>query len=119
MKMMDMLKAKMKDKKPVSGMEKDAKISVLGNLKDLLQKSMGSKLSDMKKVSVVADSKEGLEEGLDEAKEVVEEVPEEGMEDDMGIEEKKPEVPAEPETAEEIEQKIQELLKKKQMIEEG
>lgn len=121
MKMMDMLKTKMKEKKPLSDMEKDAKLSVLGNLKDLLQKSMGSKLGEMKKVSVMADSEDALKEGLDKAKEVVDAAPE--VETDSQEHEEEMKNPMEESeqiqgpTVEDLDSQIEELLKKKRQLE--
>lgn len=68
MKKLMMLK---KDKKKMSPSEKEAKMSVLKDLKSVAEEAMGDDLKGMKKVTVAADSEEGLEEGMDKAKELL------------------------------------------------
>ncbi len=77
----------MEDKK----MSKQAKMDVL---KELMQMAMGEMkdktgkmMGEMKKVSVMAKDKAGLEEGLDKAKDVVEDMPMGEEDDDMMEEE--------------------------------
>lgn len=67
------------DEGGMDGMHKDAKMAVLQNLKKDAEGAMSGKLDKMgmKKVSVMSDSKEGVEKGLDKAKELVEGSPEE------------------------------------------
>jgi cbb3-type cytochrome oxidase cytochrome c subunit len=77
---MEHMLKKMKKKGEESSMpehEKQAKMSVLSHLCDMAQESMGSKLHGLKKVSVMSDSKEGLDEGLDKAHQVLKQMPEE------------------------------------------
>lgn len=52
--------------------EKQAKMSVLNQLRDMANQELGGKLKGIKKVSVMSNSPEGLEAGLDKAKDVVE-----------------------------------------------
>lgn len=65
-----MLKKLKKKEGKMPSHEKDAKMSVLSHLRDMAQESMGGKLSGLKKVSVMSDSKEGLKEGLSKAQEL-------------------------------------------------
>lgn len=51
------------------------KMEVIENLMEAMGEDMGNQLKGMKKVTVAAPDKEGLEEGLEKAKEVVEEAP--------------------------------------------
>lgn len=81
----EMMKKLMMKKKGSMGQEPDAesleaKIKVLEELRDMMAQLMGEKMrsgyDDMKKVSIMAPSEEGLEEGLDTAKSMVSEMPE-------------------------------------------
>jgi hypothetical protein len=71
------MKDKMK-KSEMSDMEKNAKMSVLKDARDMAAHAMGQKLHGLKKVSVMAPDKEGLSKGLDKAKELLG-----GSEDDL------------------------------------
>src|SRR5579864_3507338 len=66
-KLMKML-AKKKDLSPHA---KKAKMDVVKDLKDSVSDMMGDKMSGLKKVSVMSNSKEGLKKGLDKARGVV------------------------------------------------
>lgn len=66
-KMMKML-AKKKDLHPA---QKQAKMDVVNELRQMASEAMHDKMDGLKKVSVMSDSKEGLKHGLDKAKEVV------------------------------------------------
>lgn len=66
-----LLEKKKKDGKELSGVEKDAKMSVIGHLRDLASSAMGDKLKSLNKVSVASDSDEGLKHGLAKAQEIV------------------------------------------------
>ena len=57
-----------KKKSDMSDVEKDAKKSVLGELRQTADDMMKDKLSGLKKVTVASDSPEGLEEGLEKVK---------------------------------------------------
>ena len=74
-----MLEKKGKKLSPIEG---KAKKDVLSGLSDEMGGKLGERLSGLKKVSVAAPSKEGLEEGLDKAKELLGDMPEEESEDD-------------------------------------
>jgi len=136
-KMFEKLMAKkMKDKESkLDDLEKHAKLSVVNALKQAMMDEMGGKL---KKVSVVAQDKKGLEEGLEKAKEILKELPDsekEKPEDkeeeskEYEMEESSDEEMSEHETSnyenenkeelndpEEIDKKIKELLKKKEEL---
>lgn len=70
-KMESLFAKKKKDGKEMSGMEKDAKMSVVHDMKKMAMDAMGDKLKGLKKVSVASNSPEGLQMGLDKAKELV------------------------------------------------
>lgn len=61
-----MKKLEKKDKK-LDPLEKEAKMGVVKALSKQASSMLGDKVHPMKKVSVAADSKEGLKEGLDKA----------------------------------------------------
>lgn len=64
-----------KGKRIIPKEEAEGKMSAVTKLSDLAQEPIGKKLSSMKKVTVAADSEEGLKKGLNKAKEIVEEEP--------------------------------------------
>jgi hypothetical protein len=123
---------KMKDKESkLDDLEKHAKLSVVNALKQTMMDEMGGKL---KKISIMAQDKKGLEEGLDKAKEILkelpdnekeksedqEESPEHEMKEDSSNEEMSEhefsDYEEELDDPEEIDKKIQELLKKKEEL---
>lgn len=61
-----------KSGKKMHPLDKKAKLAAITDLHEQAKKAMGEKLSGIKKVSVMADDKEGLEEGLEKAKELLE-----------------------------------------------
>ncbi len=69
-------------KKGMSSSEQKAKLAALKEAHGLASGMMKDGLSGAKKVSVMSDSKEGLEKGLDMAKKIVDKKPELG-EDEM------------------------------------
>jgi len=96
-------------KRDMSDVEMRAKAHVLQQIRNKASKSMGDKLSGMKKITVASDDPEGLKAGLEKAEEVVDQMP-----DEMSpmVEECK--------TPEEVDQKIAELeALKAKMLEEG
>lgn len=101
-------KVKMKDH------EKAAKMKALDDLKGVMQDMMrGDMDGGLKKVTVAADSKEGLSEGLEKAKEMLPEGEEESeMEEESEGEEAKEEMMELPEDAESL-AKLEELIKQK------
>ena len=113
----------MKKGRKIDGSEKDAAMSVLEELMGSASAAMADKVKsakDMKKVSVMSDSKEGLKEGLDKAEDVIGQMPDgsqdmetEGSEDSEEAGEN--EMPGEEESSEMLEQKIKELEQKLQM----
>lgn len=70
----NMLKALMKKgkKREMSDDERDAKLSVLKDLRDQAAGDMSEKMRGLKKVTVAASDKEGLKKGLEKAEEIVE-----------------------------------------------
>lgn len=70
-KMEKLFEKKKKMGKELSHNEIKAKSHVLGALKDMASDEMGNKLHELKKVSVAAPDKEGLEKGLDMAKNLI------------------------------------------------
>lgn len=132
---------KMMGGKKLSPIESKAKMGVLQKLKEDMQDMMGDKVAGLKKVTVASDDKEGLEEGLKKAKEMIHggnspdsylpgeehdaDGPSDGSEDeemehedsDSTPESEQPESDMDEvggdESHEEIDAKIQELLKKK------
>lgn len=91
----ELLAKKMKDQKePMSENKKNAKMSVLQDLKKMMDDSIAGDLKGLKKVTVASDSKEGLKEGLEKAEDVIEgqeEMEEEETMDDMDLEQASPE----------------------------
>lgn len=125
--MEDKFKALMekKGKKPEMGeSEQKAKLSVVEELKAAMEAMMGDKLKDgmMKKVTVAAPSKEGLEMGLAKAKELTSgEAPHPETEEEEEAESLEHEAMESPEeeaaehmSEEDLDAKIAELMAKKQ-----
>lgn len=119
--------------KDEEGPDKDkmmAKMKVIHELRQMAQDMMGEKLDEgMKKVTVASDDKEGLKEGLEKAEEIVEEGPEAMMgdemmprkdsyepEDLMAMEESDDMEYEEEMSEEDIDAKIAELMKMKEMM---
>jgi hypothetical protein len=69
--MHDKLMKMMAKKRNLSPSEKSAKMDVVKDLRQAAGDMMGSKLDGLKKVSVMANSKEGLKHGLDKARGIV------------------------------------------------
>lgn len=69
--MKKLLEKKSKDGKMLPDHEKEAKMSVLHDLKNHMNDMMANKVDGLKKVSVMSDSPEGLKEGLDKAQELL------------------------------------------------
>jgi hypothetical protein len=106
---------KAKGQKKMDPMEKEAKTGILKEISKMAGDMMGSDLKGLKKVTVAAPDKEGLEKGLEKAKELMGDMPEgeeaEAEEDEAVASEE--EMPAEEMSVEEIEAKIKELEAKK------
>ena len=128
---------KKKSGKELSPEHKESKMDSLKAMHEMAGDAIKSKLAGLKKVSVASPSSEGLKEGLDKAKELVkgmsedhsssmdsEESPlhegsesaEEEREEHMMPEGMHPEAEEEELTVEEIDQKIEELMAKKQAL---
>lgn len=100
-KMIKELKEKKKGKE-MSPMEQKVKRSLAQEMGEEAKDVIRSQMKGLKKVTVAAQDKEGLEEGLDKAKEIVEEAPEmESHEEEEEMEE--------PMTLSQIEEKMKEL----------
>ncbi len=73
--MEDSMMKKLLDKKgkgsKLSDSEKEAKMSVLEDLRKMMEDHMGESLGGLKKVTVASPDKEGLESGLDKAREMI------------------------------------------------
>lgn len=77
-KMMAML-GKKKERK-MDDLEKEAKMGVVKEMRDMASSAMGEKLKGLKKVTVASDSEKGLGFGLEKAKEMLQNKSEEGEE---------------------------------------
>lgn len=75
-KMMKMLMKKKQEGKGLSDSDKKAKLEALGGMRDMAHQMMGSKLKNLKKVTVASDSKPGLKEGLQKAEGMLDKGPE-------------------------------------------
>lgn len=69
-KFLKMLSGK-KKKRELSDEERNAKLNVMKDMRDMAAGAMGDKIKKLKKVTVASDSEEGIKEGLDKAKEIV------------------------------------------------
>ena len=65
------MKEKFGKKKGLSDVEKEAKMGVVKDLRDMAHSAMSDRLKGLKKVTVASDSQPGLEHGLDKAKELL------------------------------------------------
>lgn len=71
---MDMFKELLKKKQSKGEMDpkhKEAKMGVLKEIRDMAAGDMGDEIKGMKKVTVAAPDRKGLEEGLDRAEDMV------------------------------------------------
>jgi len=132
--MKDKLAKLMGEKKKISPIEQKAKMNVLEQLKKDMQDMMGDKVAGLKKVTVASPDKEGLELGLEKAKSFLGEGEPESEESEEHELSESPEIESEEhqdhmklalgespqelseESEEEIDSKIQELLKKKELL---
>lgn len=127
--MKDKMMKLMGEKKKISPIEQKAKMNVLEQLKKDMQDMMGDKVAGLKKVTVASPDSEGLELGLEKAKNLIE--GQESEESDETEESEMPEMESDEhkdhmemalgeseseESEEDIDAKIQELLKKKEML---
>jgi membrane protease subunit (stomatin/prohibitin family) len=104
-KLMELLKKKKREGAELSDVEKQAKMGVVKDLQDFAKESMGEGLKGVKKVTVAADSPEGLKAGLEKAEDIVE-----GEEESDDSEEQM--------SKEEIDMEIARLMELKQKLEE-
>lgn len=113
-KFIKLMKKKEGEGKKMSSSHKRAKGDVLKHLMSEMDDMGAETLQGAKKVSVMADSKEGLEKGLEKAKEIVEQkVPSE----DEESEEMEESEDSEEESREELKAKIAELKAKLEQLE--
>jgi hypothetical protein len=103
---------KKEEGKSISPVHKKAKGSVLEDLMQHLGASGLDKIKGMKKVSVAADSKEGLAEGLEKASELINHEPEESEDEEMA---ESPEEEQSEDSPEALKAKIAELEAKLSM----
>ena len=66
-----LLEKKKKEGKTLNPLERDAKMSVMNDMKQMASDEMGDRLKGLKKVTVASDSAPGLSEDLDKAKELL------------------------------------------------
>jgi len=78
---------KSKGEKKMHPVEKEAKMASLKELHSMAKNMLGDRLHGLKKVSVMADDKEGLEEGLSKAKSLLD-----GKLEDGGVSDTSPEM---------------------------
>jgi len=118
-KLKDMLEEK--DGKDNGDMEKDAKLSALRELRDIVSKAMGngmkSKMDGVQKVTVASDDKDGLVKGLEKAKDMMKEMPSNDKEEEESPEEEDSEMDMDDEmSAEDIDSMIKKLQEKKAQL---
>lgn len=110
---MDILeKLKGLKKRKLSDEEKEAKLGALEKYSGKSKEGMLERLGGVKKVSVIAKDKDGLEEGLDKAKEILEDedLEESELSDDFENEQDEEDSDDEDELSlDDIEEKIREL----------
>jgi hypothetical protein len=111
--LMRLMEEKSKSQKKMMPLEKDAKMQAVKAMRQMASEEMAMPLKNLKKVSVAADSEEGLKEGLEKAEEIVEQgMPKESMseeyEDSEEMSEDMHEMPEEM-SLEEVESKIAKL----------
>lgn len=110
-----------KKKSNLSDVEKDAKMSVLHELKKLATDKMKDNLGGLKKVTVASPDKQGLSKGLEAAQAMMEgeeigESDEEAVAEDLDLAgDRSPEDMSEM-SEEEIDAKLQELMEKKKAL---
>lgn len=98
--------------KPMDSKKMQAKAGVVKDLMTTLKDLMANDIKGLKKVTVAADTKEGLKEGLEKAEEIIEKNPAE-LEASEDEENDKSEEKSEDEKIAELEKQLQELKAKK------
>lgn len=66
-----LLEKKAKSQKPMSNVEKDAKLRAIHEMRKMATDEMALPLKGIKKVTVASDSPEGVKKGLEKAKEML------------------------------------------------
>ena len=80
-----MLQMKAKDAKPMSNLEKNAKLKAVHQMRKMATDEMSEPLKNLKKVTVASNEPEGLKMGLEKAKQMLGHDPEmEQMEEETG-----------------------------------
>jgi ribosomal protein L29 len=74
-----LMQKKMKDAKPMSDLEKGAKVKAIHEMRKMATDEMSEPLKHLKKVTVASNDPEGIKMGLDKAKEMLGHQPEEEM----------------------------------------
>ena len=112
----EMMAKKDKENDP---MKKEAKLKALKALKKMASDMESDDIKGIRKVTVAAPDKEGLEKGLEKAKEIVEnpmEMAEESMDEDMEMEESEDMEEEGAEDLSSIEEQIKKLQAKKEQL---
>ena len=109
-KLIELMEKKAKSQKDMMPLEKDAKVKAVQAMRKMASDEMAGPLKQLgaKKVSVMADSEEGLKEGLEKAEEIVEEGLPKKLDSEEG-EEEMGEMEEECKSPEEVDAKIAEL----------
>jgi hypothetical protein len=109
-KLIKLMEKKAKSQKEMMPLEKDAKVRAVQAMRKMASDEMAGPLKQLgaKKVSVMADSEEGLKEGLEKAEEIVEEGLPKKLDSEEG-EEEMGEMEEECKSPEEVDAKIAEL----------
>src|SRR4051812_14730606 len=112
--MLDERFKKMLDKKKgLSDVEKDAKMDVVGDLRDAASEHMKKRMGSLKKVTVASNSPEGLQDGLEKAEDII------GDQESPEVEssEQEPQEGFEGLDLDAINEKLQKLMDLKQQLE--
>lgn len=126
--MHDKMKKMMNSKKgkKLSDVERDAKMSVVENLKQMASNMMSDKVKGLKKVTIASNDEDGLKEGLEKAEEIIDRDAVNGSAEDMaeelvdndeeGSEDELEELDEVDDSEEDLDKKIAELMAKKEQL---
>lgn len=117
-KMMKMLMDKKRSGKELQPGEKEAKMKVIKDLRQMAEQIMKDDIKGMKKVTVASPTQEGLKEGLEKAEDILESNSEDMSEEseDEEMSEEYAEESEEEMSEEEINAKLAELMAKKDKL---
>ena len=85
-----LLAKKAKSGKELSDNEREAKMSVVSGLRDMAQSMMGDKLKGLKKVTVASNDEQGLKSGLEKAKSMLSDMPKDPFHESQDAESESP-----------------------------